>query len=146
MLYPRLFATMQLGGLTLRNRVVHASMSTRLGQPGGVSPAYLRYCETRARGGAGMLITEPVGLLHEKGAARIPTASDDRLAELAIGIQRRTMARRSARLKSGLATISFTPRPPAHSGRAPPGHAANRTRQPYRRRSWPTPAGRQAPG
>src|SRR5947207_1695465 len=79
----RLFAPMQLGGVPLRNRIVHASMSTRLGQPGGVSPAYLRYCETRARGGAAMLVTEPVRLLPEQGAARIPVYADEHIGELA---------------------------------------------------------------
>lgn len=78
-----MFAPLQLGGATLRNRVVHLSMSTRLGQPGGVSDAYLRYCEVRARGGAGMLVTEPVRLLPQQGAARIPVFSDEHLGDLA---------------------------------------------------------------
>lgn len=80
--YPRLFSPLQLGGLALRNRVVHASLSTRLGRPGGVRTAYLAYCEIRARSGARMLITEPVRLLPEQGAARLPTGSADNLAEL----------------------------------------------------------------
>jgi 2,4-dienoyl-CoA reductase-like NADH-dependent reductase (Old Yellow Enzyme family) len=80
--YPRLAAPLQLAGARLRNRVVHASISARLGRPGGLGADYLRYCARRARGGAAMLVTEPVRLLPAQAAARLPVWSDDFMGEL----------------------------------------------------------------
>lgn len=80
--YPRLAAPLQLAGARLRNRIVHASISARLGQPGALGPDYLRYCARRARGGAAMLVTEPVRLLPAQAAARLPVWGDEFLGEL----------------------------------------------------------------
>ncbi len=70
--YPALFSPLHLGGLQLKNRIVHASISTRLGAHGVLGEAYLRYCEARARGGAAMLVTEPVGLGPWQNPMRLP--------------------------------------------------------------------------
>jgi 2,4-dienoyl-CoA reductase-like NADH-dependent reductase (Old Yellow Enzyme family) len=80
--YPRLGAPLQLAGARLRNRVVHASISTRLGVPGALGPDYLRYCARRARGGAAMLVTEPLRLLPAQAAARLPVWGDEFLGGL----------------------------------------------------------------
>lgn len=61
--YPNLFSPFVLRGLTLRNRVVHASMSTRYVTDGRVSAKLIDYHVNRARGGAAALVTEPLNLL-----------------------------------------------------------------------------------
>ncbi len=80
--YPHLFAPLVLGGVPLRNRVVHASISTRLGARGALGEGYLRYCEARARGGAAMLVTEPVGLGPWQNPMRLPAWDDAHLPDL----------------------------------------------------------------
>jgi len=57
-----LFSPTELSGLRLRNRIVHASMTTRMSALGGVTEPQLRYFENRARGGAAMIVTEPLTL------------------------------------------------------------------------------------
>jgi 2,4-dienoyl-CoA reductase-like NADH-dependent reductase (Old Yellow Enzyme family)/thioredoxin reductase len=61
--YPHLFSPLTLGGLRLRNRIVHASMSTRYVVAGQVTDRLILYHQSRARGGAAMIITEPLNLL-----------------------------------------------------------------------------------
>ena len=61
--YPRLFSPLTLRHVTLRNRVVHASMSTRYVVDGRVTDKLVGYHVNRARGGAAMLVTEPLNLL-----------------------------------------------------------------------------------
>lgn len=61
--YPRLFSPLQLAGVRLRNRIVHASMSTRYVVGGAVTDRLIGYFANRARGGAAMLVTEPLNLL-----------------------------------------------------------------------------------
>jgi 2,4-dienoyl-CoA reductase-like NADH-dependent reductase (Old Yellow Enzyme family) len=80
--YPLLASPLTLAGQTLRNRVVHASISTRLGAPGRLGEGYLRYCSTRAQGGAAMLVTEPLGLTAEQAPTRLPTWSDAHRGDL----------------------------------------------------------------
>lgn len=80
--YPRLFEPLRQGRLRLKNRIAHASISTRLGSPGQLSDGYLAYCRTRARGGAALLVTEPLRLHPGQGAARLATWDDSQLPEL----------------------------------------------------------------
>lgn len=61
--YPRLFSPLTLRHVTLRNRVVHASMSTRYVADGRVTDKLVDYHVNRARGGAAMLVSEPLNLL-----------------------------------------------------------------------------------
>ena len=61
--YPHLFSPIKLRGVTLRNRIVHASMSTRYVTAGEVNERLIGYHVNRARGGAAMLVTEPLNLL-----------------------------------------------------------------------------------
>ncbi len=51
--YPLLFSPMQVGRWTLKNRIVHASISLRRSAQGGVHPGYHQYYLNRARGGGG---------------------------------------------------------------------------------------------
>ncbi len=54
-----LFSPITIGNLTLRNRVVLAPMDTELTAPdGGVTDRYVAFLRERARGGAGLILTE----------------------------------------------------------------------------------------
>ena len=55
--YPHLLAPLQLGPLTLRNRVVMGSMHTGLEDRVRDLPALAAYFTERARGGVGLIIT-----------------------------------------------------------------------------------------
>ncbi len=68
--FPSLCAPLTLAGRRLRNRVVHASMTTLMASGGRVSEALVTYHANRARGGAAMTITEPIGMAHHQ--ARLP--------------------------------------------------------------------------
>jgi 2,4-dienoyl-CoA reductase (NADPH2) len=57
--YPALFSPFELAGLTLKNRVVMAPMSTSLGgTDGSVTPAGIAFYRERALGGFGLIIVE----------------------------------------------------------------------------------------
>ena len=50
--YPLTFSPIELGGQRLRNRIIHASMTTRYARDGLVTDAYENYFVSRAEGGA----------------------------------------------------------------------------------------------
>ena len=79
-LLPSLFAPIKIKSLDLVNRAVMPPMGTNLGNPDGtVSEANLAYIKRRARGGAGLIITE-ITSVHPSGSV-IPNelgAYDDR--------------------------------------------------------------------
>ena len=58
--YPHLLAPLQVGARRLRNRIVHASITTRMSAGRRVTPELIAYCANRARGGAAMLVSEPL--------------------------------------------------------------------------------------
>jgi hypothetical protein len=60
--YPLMFSQIQMGGRRLRNRLVHAAMSTRYAANREVTPKLIDYHANRARGGAAMIVTEPLGM------------------------------------------------------------------------------------
>ncbi|QIG78854.1 oxidoreductase [Stakelama tenebrarum] len=62
--YPNLFSPVQVGPLTLANRIVHASTSTHYADKGRVTDRLISYYANRARGGASLLVSEPMGMLH----------------------------------------------------------------------------------
>lgn len=64
--YPHLFSPYRLGPVTLKNRIVHASMSTRYVVGGKVTDRLILYHVTRTRGGAAMTVTEPLNLLKRQ--------------------------------------------------------------------------------
>ena len=59
-LYPGLFSPWRRGRLQLRNRVVHAAMTTRRVFHQTPTQEMLQYYANRARGGAAMVVTEPL--------------------------------------------------------------------------------------
>lgn len=64
--YPHLFSPLTLAGHRLKNRIVHASMSTRYVVEGAVTPRLISYHVNRARGGAAMIVTEPLSMLRRQ--------------------------------------------------------------------------------
>jgi 2,4-dienoyl-CoA reductase-like NADH-dependent reductase (Old Yellow Enzyme family) len=76
--YPHLVAPLQRGRLALRNRLVHASMSTRMAQDGRVTQALIDYHENRARGGAALIVTEPLSMAtHQRLPHKVRAWNDD---------------------------------------------------------------------
>ena len=66
MSYPSLFQPFTLAGRPLKNRIVHASMNTHMADNTRVTAALIQYHISRARGGAAMIITEPISLAHHQ--------------------------------------------------------------------------------
>lgn len=59
MAYPRLFDPFRIGNMHLKNRIAMAPMETHLGSPdGSINAEVIAYYRERARGGAGLVITE----------------------------------------------------------------------------------------
>ena len=68
--YPTLFSPCKLGGVALKNRLAHASIVTRFVQRGEATELLLNYYRARARGGTGLLVSEPVAMTAWN---RVPT-------------------------------------------------------------------------
>jgi 2,4-dienoyl-CoA reductase-like NADH-dependent reductase (Old Yellow Enzyme family) len=64
--YPKLFSPFDLAGHRLRNRIVHLAMTTASSQNGQVTPRHTRYFENRAKGGAAMIVTEPLAMARHQ--------------------------------------------------------------------------------
>lgn len=58
--YPALLSPYRNGRLALRNRIVHASMTTRRVHDCAPTPQMIQYYANRARGGAALVVTEPL--------------------------------------------------------------------------------------
>ena len=70
--FHALFTPFKLAGKTLRNRVVHASMSLLATPAGRVTDRMIQYHANRAAGGAAMTITEPLATMrHQAGIPRV---------------------------------------------------------------------------
>ncbi len=83
-LYPSLFAPFTLARKRLRNRVVHASMTTLMGENRRVTPRLIQYHANRARGGAAMIVTEPLSMApHQNIPYKVRVWNDDNLDGLA---------------------------------------------------------------
>ncbi|SAK51475.1 NADH:flavin oxidoreductase [Caballeronia temeraria] len=68
------------GGTRLRNRVVHASMSTFMSDDSHVTDRLIRYFANRAQGGAGAVVTEPLSMArHQRVWDRVRVWNDDNL-------------------------------------------------------------------
>ena len=91
--YPHLFSPYRLGHVTLKNRIVHASMSTRYVAGGKVTDRLILYHQTRARGGAALTVTEPLNLLRRQAN---PQKVSVRAPENAAGLARWAGAVREA--------------------------------------------------
>lgn len=78
--YPDLFSPFQIAGKTLRNRVVHTAIFTRYADKGRVSDRLIQHTMVRARGGAAMIVTEPLGMCRRQDLpARVACWNDDGL-------------------------------------------------------------------
>ena len=88
--YPLLFSAQVLAGQTLKNRITHASISPRFGFHQGLDPRYLHYYVNRAKGGAAMVVTDPIGISPMHGLERLCAWNDsmtDHLRRLADGVR-----------------------------------------------------------
>ncbi|HEV7268783.1 MAG TPA: FAD-dependent oxidoreductase [Falsiroseomonas sp.] len=75
--YPRLFSPLELAGKRLRNRIVHLAMTTALSSNGQVTERHTRYFANRAKGGAAMIVTEPLALARHQLVPNKVNARDD---------------------------------------------------------------------
>jgi 2,4-dienoyl-CoA reductase-like NADH-dependent reductase (Old Yellow Enzyme family) len=81
--YANLMSPFSLAGTAIRNRLVHASMSTHMAENAGVSERLVRYYANRAQGGAALIVTEPLSMArHQDLASRVRAWNDDQLAGL----------------------------------------------------------------
>ena len=81
--YPALMAPFELARRRLRNRLVHPSMTTLMAEHARVSAPMLQYFANRARGGAAMLVTEPLSMArHHHLANRVDAWNDTDLEGL----------------------------------------------------------------
>lgn len=62
--FPHLFQPLTIRGTTLRNRIMSTGHDTILPTDGTVNPALIAYHQARARGGAGLIVTQVAGV-HE---------------------------------------------------------------------------------
>ena len=58
--YPHVFSPVEIGGITLRNRVFVSAHTTNFGADFLPTERHVAYHRERARGGAGLIITEPL--------------------------------------------------------------------------------------
>ncbi len=64
----KIFEPGKIGGLEIKNRLVVSAMSTHLGNTDGTpTEAVIRYHETKARGGWGLVFTEDLGVTEDAG-------------------------------------------------------------------------------
>ncbi len=76
--YPSLLAPFTLAGKRLKNRVVHASMTTRMGENMRVTERLIQYHANRARGGAALIVTEPLSMArHQSIEYKVRAWNDD---------------------------------------------------------------------
>ena len=87
--YPLLFSPLVSGRLRLRNRILHASMTTRRVVDQRVTPGMVQYYANRARGGAALVVSEPLNMSRLQQAAHKVRVWHDANLE---GLQRRAAA------------------------------------------------------
>ncbi len=78
--YPHLLSPLEIGSLRLRNRIAMSAMGVGIIEDDGIFRDHaICYYEERARGGAGLIITEPCAIAYPRGAQsrRQPGISDD---------------------------------------------------------------------
>jgi 2,4-dienoyl-CoA reductase-like NADH-dependent reductase (Old Yellow Enzyme family) len=81
--YPHLFAPLRAGRLRLKNRILHASMTTRRVVDSRVTDGMIRYYANRAAGGAALVVSEPLNMARiQKAAHKVSVWNDDNLAGL----------------------------------------------------------------
>jgi len=63
-IFPTLFTPLTIGGVTVQNRILSTGHDTSMAHDGHVTDAMIAYHEARARGGAGLIVSQVVGV-HE---------------------------------------------------------------------------------
>ncbi len=79
--YPHLFAPLVSGRLKLKNRIFHASMSTRMAEGQRATPRLIQYHANRAAGGVAAIVTEPLNVARNQTQAHKVRAWDDHALE-----------------------------------------------------------------
>ncbi len=74
--YPHLFAPLNLGAVTIKNRILMGSMHTGLEEVEGGFERLAAYYSERARGGVGMIITGGISPNAESGGAKLSTLQE----------------------------------------------------------------------
>ncbi len=94
MAYEKLFEPLQVGSLTVKNRMVVSAMVTNYCEPDGLATEkYIAYHEHKARGGWGLIITEDyVVNPHAGGFVRLPGLYNDAQVESHAELCRRVHA------------------------------------------------------
>lgn len=81
--YPSLFAPFRLASRPLRNRIVHAAMNTHMAENTRATDRLIQYHANRARGGAALIVTEPISMArHQNVSYRVRGWNDDNLDAL----------------------------------------------------------------
>jgi len=62
--FPHLFSPLRIGGVEVANRILSTGHDTSMAHAGHVTDAMIAYHEARARGGAGLIVSQVVGV-HE---------------------------------------------------------------------------------
>lgn len=91
-MYDKLFSEVNIGNVTLKNRVAMAAMGVCVAEPtGDAGERFASYYEARAKGGAGLLITEVTRVNDSNGVAlpgQLSMASDARIPAFAKTVER----------------------------------------------------------
>ena len=64
--YPALFSPLQLEARTPKNRIVHLAMNTHMASRTRVTEQLIDYHAARARGGAALIVTEPISMARNQ--------------------------------------------------------------------------------
>lgn len=76
--YPHLLSPLWLGDRRLRNRIAHCSITTRMSHGRSVTPQLISYYANRAKGGAALIVTEPLSAArHQNLAHKVRVWNDD---------------------------------------------------------------------
>jgi len=82
-IYPQLFSATTIGGVPVRNRIAHASIVSRFVQDGRATDRLINYLASRAQGGTGLIVTEPVAMTFaNRSPQRLRGWDDAGLADL----------------------------------------------------------------
>ena len=90
--YPRLFSPLQVGRRTLRNRIALPATLTNFGAGHRVTGRWIDFLAERAKGGAGMVITEiiavdPAALAHGAIVTGYDAANEDGFRRAAAAVE-----------------------------------------------------------
>ncbi len=79
--YQALFSPFELAGKKLKNRIVHASMTTRMGKHSALTEPMMQYYANRAAGGAAMIVSEPLSMARHQNSPFKVIVFDNRYQE-----------------------------------------------------------------